>query len=54
MISEGSCATEDRSNDAENSALKQEKHYKILLIYCIFNAALVSRIDFIINKLKET
>ncbi len=36
IISEGSCVNEDWSNDAENTALKQEKHLKISLIYCIF------------------
>ncbi len=32
MISEGSCDTEDRSNDAENSALRQiNKYFKVYL-----------------------
>ncbi len=59
MISEGSCDTEDWSNDAENSALQSNRHshrkqlFWIIIIfhyfYCIFdqmNAALVSRRDF--------
>ncbi len=32
MISEGSCDTEDRSNDAENSALITEINYIFKLI----------------------
>ncbi len=54
MVSEGSCDTEDWSNDAENSALITEINYilqnikieNICFIYCIFNEidpALVSR-----------
>ncbi len=52
MISEGSCDTEDWSNDSENSALlhRNKLHlyiiYIILLFYCIFNqlnAAFVSK-----------
>jgi len=29
MISEGSCDTEDLSNDAENSQLRNKLHFKI-------------------------
>ncbi len=54
MISEGSCDTEDWSNDAENSALLHRISYSILcilqyiVVFCIFcnfnqiNAALLS------------
>ncbi len=70
MISEGSCDTEDWSNDAENSALitgisniKIENTpfilYITLLLYCVFdqiNAALVIIRDFFQkqNKQKKT
>ena len=60
MISEGSCDTEDWSNDAENSALhhRNKLHLKkILLFYCNFdqiNAASVSiRVFHMISKLKN-
>ncbi len=68
MISEGSCDTEDWSNDAENSALITEincilkyihienifKLYRIF--YCSFdqiNAALVNRRDFFQKRKKS-
>jgi len=50
MISEGSCGTEDWSNDAENSN-KYMDIYETIIIYCIFdqiNAALVSIRDFLL------
>jgi len=49
MISEGSCDTEDWSNDAENSALhhRNKLHLKIQLEKIFqMNAALVSIRDF--------
>jgi len=36
MISEGSCDTEDWSNDAENSALITEINYTLLYIQIYF------------------
>jgi len=35
MISEGSCDTEDWSNDAENSALPSQEYIIILILKCI-------------------
>ncbi len=53
MISEGSCDTEDWSNDAENSSLLHRNYFTILLFfYCIIdqiNTAFTSLRDSIKN-----
>jgi len=38
MISEGSCDTEDWSNDAENSDHRNKLHFKIYVIFHSFNS----------------
>ncbi len=58
MISEGSCDTEDLSNNAENSALITEinyilKYIKKYIFFCIFDqidTALMSRRNFFKKK----
>ena len=48
MISEGSCDTEDWSNDAENPAILNCNNISQYYCFCIFkqiNAVLVSRRD---------
>ncbi len=57
MISEGSCDTEDSSNDAENTAFDHRNNIsQYYCFYCIFDqitAALVSRRDFFKKHLKK-
>jgi len=37
MISKGSCDIEDRSNDAENSALPSHEYTTFITIFTVFN-----------------
>ncbi len=43
MISEGSCDTEDWSNDAENSALhhRNKLHFKIYVVQQLFQISII-------------
>ncbi len=56
MFSEGSCDTEDRSNDAENSALHHRNtlHFKIKLKADILNWKNIPQCCFTLVKLLQT